>query len=224
MVRRTAATAAALLAVVLAAACDTPAGEPGASPSVTTAPEAASTLPGLPAPEAAREALEGLTVADPRPMTGYSRDHFPHWTTEDGCTVRETVLRRDGTDVEVDDDCRPATGRWHSPYEDADYTDPSDIDIDHVVPLANAWRSGADAWTEEEREAFANDLTRPQLIAVGNRINREKGDQSPDQWQPPEREFWCTYALAWVAVKDAYGLTVTGPERAELEDMLGTCG
>ncbi|MDT0347040.1 HNH endonuclease family protein [Streptomyces litchfieldiae] len=199
-----------------------PTGEAG-EPS-EEAEEPGTTLPGLPTADEAREQLAALTVAEPRPMTGYSRDRFPHWTSTDGCTVRGTVLRRDGEDVTVDDDCQPVSGTWHSAYDGEVFTDPGDIDIDHMVPLANAWRSGADEWTDEEREAFANDLDSPQLLAVGARVNREKGDQSPDQWAPPAEEFACTYARAWTAVKDSYGLTITAGERDTLGTMLDSCG
>ncbi|RBM16873.1 HNH endonuclease [Streptomyces sp. PT12] len=179
---------------------------------------------GLPAPDEARELLDGLTVADERSMTGYSRDRFPHWSSQDGCTVRQEVLRRDGEDVVTNDDCQPTSGSWYSAYDGETYTDPADVDIDHVVPLANAWRSGADAWTDERREAFANDLEGPQLIAVGDRVNQSKGDQSPDQWLPPVEAYGCDYARAWVAVKAAYELNVTEPERQELDALLDTCG
>ncbi|WP_241562112.1 HNH endonuclease family protein [Streptomyces hoynatensis] len=202
--------------------------DPGSPGTSTDSPRAtggpgATELPGLPTPEAAGDMLAGLDVAQPRPMTGYSRDRFPHWTSEEGCTVRERVLLRDGRDVTAGEDCAPVSGRWHSPYDGADFTDPGDLDIDHVVPLANAWRSGADEWTDEQREAFANDLDHPQLLAVSARSNREKGDQSPDEWLPPRAEFGCTYALAWTAVKDAYGLSVTAAEREALATLLDTC-
>ncbi|MGK5531924.1 HNH endonuclease family protein [Streptomyces sp. URMC 129] len=184
---------------------------------------AESTLPGLPTPDEARDQLAALTVAEPRPMTGYSRDRFPHWADQDGCTVRQLVLQRDGENVEVDDDCQPVSGTWFSPYEEQEYTDPADIDIDHMVPLANAWRSGADSWTDEERETFANDLTHPQLIAVNDRVNSDKGDQSPDQWLPPAEAFHCTYGLAWTSVKHTYELTITEAEQDELTALLDTC-
>ncbi|MDT0441781.1 HNH endonuclease family protein [Streptomyces johnsoniae] len=186
--------------------------------------ESGTRLPGLPDAATAADRLAALTVAEPRAMTGYSRDRFPHWDSADGCTVRQTVLRRDGEDVTVDDDCRPVSGTWFSAYDGEEYTDDGDIDIDHVVPLANAWRSGADAWTDDERSAFANDLAQPQLIAVGSGVNREKGDQSPDAWLPPAEEFGCTYALAWTTVKHAYELTVTTAERDRLAGLLDTCG
>jgi hypothetical protein len=201
---------------------------PGNDPETGTGPGAGDAagppLPGLPGAAEARELLAGLTVAAPRPMTGYSRDHFPHWSSEDGCTVRQTVLRRDGRDVRVDEDCQPVSGTWLSAYDGVEFTEAGDLDIDHMVPLANAWRSGADTWTDEERETFANDLTHPQLIAVGARVNREKGDQSPDEWQPPAEDFHCVYARAWTAVKDVYALTITADERDRLGTMLDTCG
>ncbi|WP_079031876.1 HNH endonuclease family protein [Streptomyces specialis] len=196
---------------------------PGSDPGTEPDPESGSTLPGLPTPDEARDQLAALTVADPRPMTGYSRDEFPHWAEVDGCTVRQLVLQRDGENVEVDDGCQPESGTWFSPYEEQEYTDPADIDIDHMVPLANAWRSGADAWTEDEREAFANDLDHPQLLAVNDRVNSDKGDQSPDEWLPPAEAFHCTYALAWTSVKHTYELTVTEAERDQLGALLDTC-
>src|SRR5688572_2022831 len=99
-------------------------------------------------------------------MTGYSRDRFPHWASQgNGCDTREVVLQRDGSGVSVGDDCK-ATGEWFSEYDGETFDDPGDLDIDHMVPLANAWRTGAATWTDEQREAFANDLTQPQLIAV----------------------------------------------------------
>ncbi|TDC65004.1 HNH endonuclease family protein [Streptomyces hainanensis] len=180
-------------------------------------------LPGLPAPDEARELLAGLTVAEPRPMTGYSRDAFSHWTSTDGCTTRQTVLIRDAEDVAVDDDCAPTSGSWRSAYDGETFEDPGDLDIDHIVPLANAWRSGADSWTDDRREELANDLQGPQLLAVSAASNRSKGDQSPDEWLPPAEDFHCTYAVAWTTVKDTYELTVTDTERDELTRLLDTC-
>jgi Protein of unknown function (DUF1524) len=168
--------------------------------------------------------LERLTVAPPRPMTGYSRARFPHWADQGGgCTTRELVLRRDGRDVTVGADCAPTGGRWDSPYDRVVLTDPGLVDVDHVVPLANAWRSGADRWTTSRRAAFANDLRHPELLAVSRTSNRAKGDQAPDQWRPPNTSYWCAYATDWIAVKAAWTLTVTTTEQRALKTMLGTC-
>ncbi|GAA3077652.1 HNH endonuclease family protein [Streptosporangium carneum] len=160
-------------------------------------------------------------------MTGYSRAKFPHWQSQSlkgpGCDTREVVLKRDGTAVRHDDECRAVSGRWKSVYDGRSYTRSSSVDIDHMVPLANAWRSGADTWSTQRRRAFANDLSRPQLIAVSAASNRSKGDQSPDQWKPPLRSYWCTYARAWVQVKQHYALSITQTEKAALGEMLDTC-
>ncbi|WP_422070632.1 HNH endonuclease family protein [Streptomyces orinoci] len=131
-----------------------------------------------------------LPVAAPRPMTGYSRAKFPHWAIQHGtCDTRETVLARAGQDVKQDAKCRAVSGHWHSPYDNLTLTSASQVDIDHLVPLANAWRSGADQWTTATRKAFANDLNQPQLLAVSAASNRAKGDQSPDQWMPKNHDY-----------------------------------
>jgi hypothetical protein len=172
----------------------------------------------------ARTQLDALTVAPAGLMAGYSRDRFPHWSAQgNGCDTREVVLKRDGTEVKSAVDCHPTSGKWLSVYENKQVTDPDLLDIDHMVPLAAAWRTGADKWTDSQRQQFANDLTRPQLIAVSASTNRAKGDQDPSQWKPPNHAFWCEYAKRWVAVKHFWKLSVTDSEKTALADMLGTC-
>jgi uncharacterized protein DUF1524 len=168
--------------------------------------------------------LERLRVAAPGTMDGYSRDRFPHWSHQHGaCDTREVVLRRDGKHVHTDDECHPVSGTWRSPYDGAVWHDSADVDIDHVVPLADAWRSGARSWSDARREAFANDLDRPQLVAVTDNVNESKGDATPDQWKPPLKSDWCAYARDWVTVKHYYHLTVTAPEKHALAAMLHRC-
>lgn len=167
--------------------------------------------------------LGQLTVASAGSMRGYSRDRFPHWRAAGkNCNVRDTVLRRDGTDVKLSG-CNVVGGRWNSGYDNRAISDPADLDIDHMVPLANAWRSGADEWDDAKRGDFANDLSRPQLIAVSASSNRAKGDQDPSQWKPLNRDYWCEYAKDWIAVKHFWRLSVTTAEKAALADMLETC-
>jgi hypothetical protein len=157
-------------------------------------------------------------------MTGYSRDLFPHWHTVSGaCNTRETVLKRDGTNVVTDSSCAATSGRWFSPYDGATWTAAADVDIDHVVPLANAWRTGASSWTTSKRESFANDLSSPQLIAVTDNVNQAKGDQSPATWKPPLSSYWCTYARMWIASKYKWALSVNSAEKSALTSMLNTC-
>jgi hypothetical protein len=91
------------------------------------------------------------------------------------------------------------------------------------VPLANAWRSGASAWTTGKREDFANDLDRPQLVAVSQTSNRAKGDQDPSTWKPSVTGTWCEYAQDWIAVKSYWKLTVTTGEKSALVKMLEKC-
>ncbi|MER8041450.1 HNH endonuclease family protein [Streptomyces sp. NPDC094032] len=185
----------------------------------------AGTLPGVPTASQARTQLARLKVAPQGSMTGYSRDRFPHWAEQgDNCNTRETVLERDGRGVRRDAQCRAVSGTWTSVYDGKAFTKAAGLDIDHTVPLANAWRSGANTWTQEKRKAFANDLTRPQLLAVSAVSNRSKGDQGPDEWQPPSRTYWCAYARSWTSVKSFYGLTVTKAEKTALGGMLDTCG
>ncbi|QSB17035.1 DUF1524 domain-containing protein [Natronosporangium hydrolyticum] len=171
----------------------------------------------------ARELLSELTVDEWDTTSGYSRDRFSHWRTIDGCDARQTVLARDGEEIETrDEDCRVVSGVWHSPFDDVTLDDPSDIDIDHMVPLANAWRTGAADWDDDDRADFANDLDTPQLIAVSASSNRAKGDQDPSQWQPV-RGFHCQYAYDWIVVKHHWELWVTEEEHDALSDMLDTC-
>jgi hypothetical protein len=169
------------------------------------------------------QVLGQLTVASAGSMRGYSRERFPHWRNAGkNCDVRDTVLQRDGTDVKLSG-CNVVGGRWKSVYDNRTLSDPRDVDIDHVVPLANAWRSGADEWDDAKRGDFANDLDRPQLIAVSASSNRAKGDQDPSQWKPPNRDYWCEYAEDWIAVKHHWRLSVTTAEKAALADMLKGC-
>ena len=168
--------------------------------------------------------LDALTVGTWASMSGYSRDRFRHWDSQgDGCDTRDLVLQRGGQGVVTTADCKITSGTWFSVYDGTTLTDPQDIDIDHMVPLANAWRTGAASWTDEQREKFANDLDRPQLIAVTSTSNRSKGDQDPSEWKPPRRDYWCIYAQSWITVKAYWKLNVTAAEKTALVEMLGSC-
>lgn len=185
---------------------------------------ALATPPNIPSTATAKSELAGLVVKADGSMTGYSREKFPHWITQSGaCNTREVVLKRDGTNVQQDSSCAAVSGRWFSPYDGATWTAASDVDIDHIVPLAAAWRSGASSWTTAQRQSFANDLTRPQLIAVTDNVNQAKGDQTPATWKPPLTSYWCTYAKMWVHTKAHWKLRVNSAEKTALTDMLGRC-
>ncbi|MER7276593.1 HNH endonuclease family protein [Dactylosporangium sp. NPDC000244] len=196
----------------------------GAGIAVGLAGPAGATPPGIPSKATAQTQLNALTVATEGSMSGYSRDKFPHWITISGsCDTRETVLKRDGTSVVTSSTCAATSGRWYSPYDGATWTASGDVDIDHVVPLAEAWRSGASSWTTARRQSFANDLTHPQLIAVTDNVNQSKGDQDPSTWQPPLTSYRCTYARMWINVKYTYGLKLQSSEKSALQTMLNAC-
>lgn len=191
---------------------------------------------GGPAVAAAAQALPPAppTVSDSRTMlaglhvgyednTGYDRTEFTHWITISGtCDTRETVLKRDGSGVVTDSSCHATSGTWKSVYDDTTFTNSSDLDIDHIVPLAEAWGSGANTWTAAKRQQFANDLSIPQLIAVSASSNRSKSDQDPAEWEPPATGWRCAYARSWIDVKYAYDLEVDSAEKAALIGMLDT--
>ncbi|WP_371409336.1 HNH endonuclease family protein [Micromonospora zamorensis] len=192
--------------------------------AVTNATPASATPPGIPSKATAQSQLNALTVATQSSTSGYSRDLFPHWITISGsCNTREQVLKRDGTSVVVDSSCAATSGRWYSPFDGATWSAASDVDIDHVVPLAEAWRSGANSWTTSRRQSFANDLTRPQLIAVTDNVNQSKGDQDPSTWQPPLSSYRCTYSKMWITVKYNWSLKLQSSEKSALQSMLNTC-
>ncbi|HEX3589046.1 MAG TPA: HNH endonuclease family protein [Pseudonocardiaceae bacterium] len=180
--------------------------------------------PGIPSATTALTQLNDLTVKPDGSMTGYARDKFPTWINIEGnCDTREEVLRRDGVGITVGTNCQPTAGHWVSPYNGITITVSSQVQIDHIVPLGDAWRSGASSWTTARRQAFANDLSDPQLLAVDASDNESKGDRSPNEWMPPREAFWCTYAEMYTHTKFVFGLTVTSAERTALADMLGTC-
>ncbi|MEV5971002.1 HNH endonuclease family protein [Streptomyces sp. NPDC051921] len=191
---------------------------------LATAPAAQAAPPTPVSAATARTYLAALTVKAEGSSTGYSRDLFPHWITQSGtCNTREVVLKRDGVNVVTDSSCASVSGSWYSAYDGATWTVASDLDIDHVVPLAEAWRSGANSWTTSRRQGFANDLTRPQLIAVTDNVNQAKGDQDPAEWLPSVTSYRCTYARMWVQVKYYYDLSVDSAEKSALQSILNGC-
>ncbi|MGV9267459.1 hypothetical protein ACWDRR_22665 [Kitasatospora sp. NPDC003701] len=130
---------AAILAALLLAACGKPATSDRAAPNAAPPVTSSVVWPGPPPSDSAtaRAQLAALTVAAARPMTGYSRERFPHWASQGaGCDTRESVLKRDGQSVVTDAQCRATSGTWTSVYDNLQFNDASKIDIDHLVPLA----------------------------------------------------------------------------------------
>lgn len=191
---------------------------------VTVQPQAASAYPpGLPSKAVAQSELDALPVHAESASAPYDRALFPHWVTVNGCTTRETVLKRDGDGVVVGSDCYPTSGSWYSEYDGQTRTAPADISIDHVVALAEAWYSGASTWTTARRQDFANDLTGPQLIAVTAEVNSSKSDKDPAEWVPPLASKRCAYSKMWIHTKSRWGLSVDAAEKAALQPLLDSC-
>ncbi|MEU8319722.1 HNH endonuclease family protein [Nonomuraea sp. NPDC048881] len=180
--------------------------------------------PGIPTVVEAQSELAAIEITDESHANTYHRSMFIHWARISGqCDARELVLIRDGEAVETDANCSPISGTWTSPYDGGVWTDPEDIDIDHMVPLKEAWRSGAWAWDSARRKAFANSLDDSQLWAVTDNVNQSKADKDPSRWKPPLESFSCEYARSWIDVKHDWGLSMQVAEREALAEMLATC-
>lgn len=174
-----------------------------------------------PLPSDSGAQLAALKIAAAGPMTGYSRDRFGgDWIKQpDGCDTRVDVLKAQGRDVKAKG-CTVSSGNWLSLYDGRNVTSPHDLDIDHLVPEAESWRTGAAKWSQDQRVAFANDLD--ELVAVTAHSNRSKGDQPPPGYMPVQSE-WCDYATHWIKVKAKYQLTISQSEHDALTQMLGAC-
>ena len=162
-------------------------------------------------------------------LPAYDRDEWRHWIDEDGdCqdTRQEALVAESISAVEHtgSDQCRVASGEWMGPYTGERFTDPADLEVDHLVPLANAHASGGWAWSESRKKAYANALSfAGHLVAVHGPANQAKGKSGPEDWQPPERAYWCQYAIDWITVKNSWELTATEAEVVALAEMLDTC-
>ena len=165
-----------------------------------------------------------LTIALDQ-IGGYSRNLFKHWIDADknGCNTRYEVLLAEAiVKPKVGARCYLTGGRWRSSYDGKIFTNPTGLDIDHMVPLAEAWRSGAWAWTATQRMDFANDLEDPRsLLAVTARLNRSKGDRDVAGWLPTRAQ--CKYISNWIAVKWRFDLTVDPIEGEFLKTKIASC-
>lgn len=172
--------------------------------------------------------LEKLPVKGKAPKTGYKRTQFSNgWAKTGDCDMRNIILRRDMENVQMNEQCRVMSGTLGDPYtgkviEFVRGPDTSDkVQIDHVVALSNAWQTGAQQLTEEQRHSLANDPLN--LIAVDGAANQKKSDSDAASWLPPNKGFRCQYVARQIAVKRTYGLWVTNAELAAMQRVLGGC-
>jgi len=172
--------------------------------------------------------LDQLMVAAESNSPAYDRSYFEHWVDADGdgCHTRAEILIAESTvPAIVGPGCDVTAGSWTSYYDGALWTDPSDVDIDHLVALAEAWQSGASAWDPAQRRAFANDLDfGAELAAVTDDVNQVKGSRDYAEWAPTAQGAGCRYAIEWVQVKYRWNLTVDPTEQEALARFLPSCG
>ncbi|MBW5420297.1 DUF1524 domain-containing protein [Streptomyces sp. BG9H] len=208
--------AAVLLATV--AALTSPA---AAHATPTQAPE-----PGKTVVRPLQTALKALSIKD-EDRSGYQRTSFKHWVDadKDGCSTRNEVLLDEAlTAPDQGPKCKLTGGRWYSEYDDQYIEGPSGLDIDHRIPLAEAWDSGAKNWSAAERQEYANDLGDSRaLIAVTAKSNRSKADQDPSTWMPPAEGNRCEYIAQWVAIKTRWKLAIDPSEEAALAENVTRC-
>ena len=173
--------------------------------------------------------LNSLSVKGRAAKTGYTRAQFTHWSDLDrnGCDARNDTLKRDLTEVIYKAgtrDCKVISGLLLDPYSGKVITfssTKSNIDIDHVVALSNAWQTGAAYFDKTKRQQIANDPLN--LLAVDFSLNRQKGDGDAATWLPPLKSYRCDYVARQIAVKAKYGLWVTQPEKVAIIKLLEKC-
>jgi hypothetical protein len=201
-------------------------------PRATVAPITRATPPPTTptTPLASSPALLPLAIAAPSHEDTYNRaDDFGGFVDADhNCRdARAEVLIRSSqapVTFTTTRGCTVKTGRWLDPWSGAVRTVAHDLQIDHTVPLANAWRSGAWSWTRERRVEYANNLVdTDHLVAILAAENESKGDDGPDSWRPPLASAWCRYALDWDHIKAKWGLSATTSEWAALQQMVSSC-
>ena len=161
----------------------------------------------------------------PDKESGYDRSLFKHWidANKNGCDTRAEVLVAEAiVKPKVGKKCKLTGGKWLSAYDGKTLTDASKLDVDHLVPLAEAWRSGAWAWTAKQRQDYANDLSDSRaLIAVTLTTNRSKSDKDISDWVP--KIDTCGYVQNWIAIKVRYSLTYDAKEAESLFSYFEVC-
>jgi len=190
-------------------------------------PPAEEPVPPPTAPASGLEALVSqLVVAEEFP-SGYDRSLFRHWidASGNGCdTRREVLIAESTTPVTIGAGCSLTGGTWYSAFDGVTTTDPSTFDVDHFVPLKEAWDSGAHAWDPGTRQRFANDLDfAGSLIAVSASSNRSKGARDPAEWLPPNTAYRCTYLITWVEVKLRWNLSADPREVSAIRSAGASC-
>lgn len=222
------------LALLILAACDAP--DQPESIVADAAPMMERTVVEPDTPRSAEPRVEPSRreAKPPRPdlaepAVAYDRKAWPHWIDEDrDCQdARTEVLIAESYErVGFEDErrCEVTSGAWQCPYTGKIIREAHLLDVDHLVPLGNAHRSGAASWTPDERRRYSNDLEHPEhLVAVDYAANRSKSDKGPEAWLPPSEDSRCAYVRDWIAVKERWGLSMSEAEAAAIADASETC-
>lgn len=198
---------------------------PTMTPTVTPTPAATSMPTSIP-----NSLLDEISINNNSgDIPNYERSDWKHWTDSDNdCqnTRHEVLIEESLKEVEFKDDkhCQVLKGVWIDLFTGKEYSDPSKLDIDHMVPLKNVHISGGWDWSSKRKELYANDLNESNhLIAVSASANRSKGSKGPEDWRPSDKDYWCEYATDWMSIKIKWELTVTNREFNTLKEMLNTC-
>ena len=174
--------------------------------------------------------LAKIAVKGRAPKTGYDRDLFSDgWGDIGECDTRNYILRRDLKSItwRSSPRCTVATGILNDPYTAKKIYfvrgvgTSNAVQVDHVVPVSDAWQKGAQQLSARSRYAFYNDPLN--LLAVDGPTNQRKSDSDAASWLPPNRKYWCSYVSRQIAVKHKYKLWVTSAERDSMSRVLKTC-
>lgn len=176
--------------------------------------------------EAAKKELSSVTIAPKNTKAEYNRGKdWPHWAIISGrCDARETVLGSVGFSNDPKT-CKalPKEGfSYTEPYAGAKVSDPSKLDIDHLIPLEFVARHGGSSWSQQKRTQYANDVSAV-LVAVDAGQNRSKGSKGPGEWMPKNTEYHCEYAEKWLSISSKYGISMEQSDKTALSKALGTC-
>jgi hypothetical protein len=166
-------------------------------------------------------AIKALKVT-PESRTGYVRAKFKHWVgVGNGCDSRKAVIISEAlVQPKVESGCKIIGGEWNSIYDNVKVIDAGKLDVDHMVPLAEAWDSGASAWDDKKRELYANDQTdKIHLIAVTGSSNRSKSDRDPSEWMPSNKAYHCQYITNWISIKIRWSLSVDERELLAIKSI-----
>lgn len=187
-------------------------------------------------PQDVQNSLNGIPIKEADNVS-YNRDDWNHWIDVRSCwTVREAVLARDATPgslamkdkngndtTDVNNACEITSGKWSDPYSGKEFTNPKDLDIDHMVPLNYTAQHGGNSWDKNRKEQYANNLDPGHLLAVSASENRSKSDKGPGSWKPSNQAYYCQYATNWVTVSTKWGLTISNNDAEAIKQMLSTC-